>query len=940
MKRFIFRVAAAMVMLFSAFSMNAQMTNELPVDSAVLKGRLPNGLTYYIRHNETPKGQADFFIAQKVGSVLEEENQRGLAHFLEHMCFNGTENFPGNQVVDWLETVGVKFGYNLNAYTGLDETVYNISSVPVQREGVIDSCLLILHDWADGLLLDPEEINKERGVIHQEWRRSNVGQMRILEQLLPKIYPGSKYGERLPIGLMSVVDNFEPQVLRDYYEKWYRPDNQAIIVVGDIDPAAIEAKIKALFEPIEVPENLAPRYSVQVPDNQGTIYAIGSDKEMSVAVAYLAFKLPQQLINDETRNTMAFYAVDYMKSMVASMVNSRLSDMAQKPDCPFADASITIGDFLVSPTKDALTLQVVGKGDDIRPAFEAAYRELLRAARGEFSQAEFDRAKADYIAKYEKAYDQRNGRNNTSYCREYAANFTKGNPIPGEAIELEAVKAIANMIPAEAFNQLIPQIIQNPDNRVFFALLPETETYHQPTEQEIAESISKIEAEKIEAYVENVKTEPLVPQLSAPVKPTVTQNAQWNTTELTYPNGVKVVLKPTTFKPGEVLFYANARGGYGHENTSGATISILRYLSDTFGLGEYSPSDLKKYLKGKSTNTHFGISANERQLSGSTTPKNIKTLMELINMSFRDVRIAEDDFNALQAQLVAVLGNQEATPDFKSQQGWLKSLYKRGADMLPTVESAKAANRDEAQALVNTMFANPANFTFTFVGDMNVDSVTELCNQYIGTLVTPRIANVPTKPAPEFEPLTGACISVEEMAMQTPQTYVFISQSAKIPYTAKNSMVTSVAGQILSNRLIKKIREEMGAVYSIGAQTQLDRIDDQNFFMIIPFPMKPELKDQVLAEIKKMTLDMAENISDEEFLPIKEYMVKSAKENAEKNNTWLNALAGYSLNGVDTFTEAEAIANSLTSDDVKALLKEVFAQDNYRTYILDPAQAK
>ena len=290
-KQFVKGLLALTMLLTVGFVTRAQMQMPpLPADTAVRIGKLDNGLTYYIRHNETPKGQADFFIAQSVGSILENDQQRGLAHFLEHMCFNGTENFPGNSLIDWLETVGVKFGQNLNAYTGMDETVYNISSVPVDRTGVQDSCLLILHDWADGLLLDPEEIDKERGVIHQEWRRSNVGQMRILEELLPVIYPNNPYGVRLPIGTMEVVDNFPPQVLRDYYETWYRPDNQAIIVIGDIDPDYIEGKIKEIFSPIQMPENAPERFRPEVADNEGTIYAIGKDKEMKMPIVMFSFK--------------------------------------------------------------------------------------------------------------------------------------------------------------------------------------------------------------------------------------------------------------------------------------------------------------------------------------------------------------------------------------------------------------------------------------------------------------------------------------------------------------------------------------------------------------------------------------------------------------------------------------------------------------------------
>ena len=279
MKKFFSTLALMLVALMVLPAMAvAQQLPPMGVDPAVRIGKLPNGLTYYIRHNEYPKGQADFYIAQQVGSVLEEENQRGLAHFLEHMCFNGTTHFPGKNLINWLESVGVKFGQNLNAYTSVDQTVYNISNVPVAREGVQDSCLLILHDWANDLLLLPEEIDAERGVIHEEWRRSNVGQMRVLEQLLPTIYPGERYGVRLPIGTMEVVDNFAPQALRDYYEKWYRPDLQGIIVVGDVDVDRIEGKIKEMFADIEMPENPAERVYFPVADTKGTIYAIGHDK--------------------------------------------------------------------------------------------------------------------------------------------------------------------------------------------------------------------------------------------------------------------------------------------------------------------------------------------------------------------------------------------------------------------------------------------------------------------------------------------------------------------------------------------------------------------------------------------------------------------------------------------------------------------------------------
>ena len=419
MKKQILRGLVAIFVAVTAIgSARAQMPQQippLPADTAVVAGVLENGLSYFIRHNETPKGQADFYIAQKVGSALEEENQRGLAHFLEHMCFNGTDNFPGKGIINWCEANGIKFGYNLNAYTSIDETVYNISNVPVARAGVQDTCLLILHDWASALTLDPKEIDAERGVIHEEWRRSMSGQMRVLEQLLPVIYPDNVYGKRLPIGIMEVVDNFPPQTLVDYYHKWYRPDNQAIIVVGDIDPAYIQKKIVEIFSPIKMPENPAERVYFEVEDTPGTIYAIGKDKEITSPSVDMMFKTDALWLPREYRNTQMYYPADYISKMIDIMLNNRLSEIANNPETEFASASVNVGSYFISDTKGALDLSVSPKDTDAVPAFTQAYRELLRAVRGGFTVGEYERAKAEFLSQIDKLYQSRNNRENDSY---------------------------------------------------------------------------------------------------------------------------------------------------------------------------------------------------------------------------------------------------------------------------------------------------------------------------------------------------------------------------------------------------------------------------------------------------------------------------------------------------------------------------------------------
>lgn len=930
---------AALSMLFSAGA-SAQADIQLPpapVDSAVIVGKLPNGLTYYIRHNENPKGQADFFIAQKVGSILETEEQRGLAHFLEHMCFNGTENFPGNSLIDWLETVGVKFGNNLNAYTSIDETVYNISKVPVQRTGVIDSCLLILHDWADGLLLATDEIEKERGVIHEEWRRTNAGQQKLMESLLPVVYPGSKYGTRLPIGLMSVVDNFDPQVLRDYYDKWYRPDNQAIIVVGDVDTDYIKAQIEKIFSPIQMPENAAPRVYEGVDDNKGTIYAIGKDKEQSMALGLLSFKLTEQLLPRELRGTMGYFSVAYIQSIINRMLNQRTSDLSKQADCPFAQAGFELGSFLVSDTKDALSLQIVGKGNDIRPAIEAAYRELLRAVRHGFNPGEYDRAKAEYIAALDRQYQQRNGRDNSSYAREYAQNFTQLIPIPGIEFELEIAKQLEAQLPLQVINQVISQLIGQ-DNRIVMLLLPETEGYHIPTEAELNDIFAKVDAEEIEPLKEETKAEPLIEQEPVAVTSKVAHNDQWDATELSYPNGAKVILKPTKFKEGEIRFEATAKGGFSGIKASPASLIFIENDFIDLGYGSYTCKDMERYLSGKQTGISAGISDYYRYLVGNTTPKNIQTLFELVYMSFKDPRLFEDDFNGIRERIKGILANQLKNPQVVFQKGYLKSLYKSPAKQFPSIEDLDNASREECENIVRTMYANPADFTITLVGDFTVDQAKELCDKYIGSIVPSTTATVPFVLNPDLEFATGANVCDESLKMTEPQVWTNITLSTNATFTAKDRMAASMAGQILSNRLLKKVREEMGATYSIGAGCSLARLEEQNLTLQIAFPMNPDRKDEVLTVIADIVNSMPGNVTDEEFQPIQEYMVKTAVENQEKNEYWSNAISSTPLNGVDIFTNQPELARSITKQDVMNVMKKLIDAGNYRVYSLNPAK--
>lgn len=914
------------------------MLQPLPVDTAVRIGKLPNGLTYYIRHNEYPKGQADFYIAQNVGSILEEDNQRGLAHLLEHMCFNGTTNFPDNQLREWLESIGVKFGANLNAYTGVDETVYNINNVPVARESVQDSCLLILHDWANDLTLDPKEIDKERGVIHEEWRRSMQGQMRIIEKLLPIVYPTSKYGHRLPIGTMEVVDNFAPQALRDYYEKWYRPDQQAVVVVGDIDVDRIEGKIKEMFSSIEMPENAAERKYEPVPDHKGTIYAIGSDPEQKTFIGQLMFisdPLPKEM-----KNTPMYYAQSYIEGMIGAMINNRLSEISSKPDAPFAGAGVNFGGFfLSSKVKDALTASAVAKGNDIIEPLKAVYREVLRAQRGGFTQSEYERARNEYISSIERVYNNRNTRENGTFVSEYVGNFKDGDPIPGIEAEWPLIQQIAMSIPVQVINQTMSQAITL-DNRVLMVLCPEAEGMTNPTEQQLADALASVDAESIEAFVDEVKSEPLIP--SDPVAGTVTStvnNEKWGTTEWTLSNGAKVIIKSTKFKEDEILFTAYANGGYADYSADyDNSLMFLPVAMQAYGLGSYTNTDLSKYTAGKQASLYISFSNYSRSMGGSATPKDLPTLMEMVYMGFKDIEFTEDEFAALQKAYSGILANQEKSPEYIFQKSLLSTLYDSPRNQAINSSIIEKASRNQILEVAHAMTANAADWTFIFVGNVDPATLRPMVEKYIASL--PGDEKTAVKEVKSYNPAFfmkgGDKTDTFSTPMSTPQTHVAIIEKGDMEFTPKNSLLASIAGQILTNRLIKTVREDMGAVYSISASGQLDRTGLSPASLMTSFPMKPEMKDEVLPFIKGEFKAMETNVTPDELNPIKEYMVKVFTENREKNPAWRSAILGTLANGVDTFNGNVDTVNSITVQDVMDFMKALNAQNNYRVVILDP----
>ena len=916
-------------------AVRSQQMPPVPVDKEVRIGKLDNGLTYYIRHNEYPKNQVDFYIAQKVGSILEEDNQRGLAHFLEHMCFNGTRNFPGSSMIKWLESVGVKFGYNLNAYTSVDETVYRISSVPTERIGVQDSCLMILSDWADGLLLEGKEIDEERSVIHEEWRSQLPPNMRIMEKLLPEIYPDSRYGHRLPIGTMEVVDNFPHQALRDYYETWYRPDLQGIVVVGDIDVDRIEGKIKEMFSKIEKPVNPAERVYFPVADNEKPIVAFGSDKEQDKYVAQIMFKY--DALPDSLKGTMADVTTAYLLDMAQMMLQVRLNEQGQKADAPFAAASAFYGEFIMAKTKQAFQFAMLPKGNSFDEGLKAVYREALRAKRGGFTTTEYARCRTEYLSQLEKAYNNRNQQENKTLAESYVRNFIDKKPIPGIETEYQMMSMIVNQIPVEAVNQVFSQIVSD-KNLVVLGMMPAREGEVCPKDEDILALLSQVEAENIAPYVDNVKDEPLVSELPAAGK-VVKENvlSDFGAKEWILSNGAKVILKKTDFKADEINMMAVAKGGtsvYG--NDKAADLMFMPAVLEQHGLGSFTNSELTKLMAGKQVSLKVSLDDYVRRLSGNTTPKDLKTYMEMIYMTFTGLTVTPDEFTAMQNLYKGLIQNQAQNPNFVFQKKVQEYLYSSPNKQVFGVSDIEKANREDILSIIREQRANAAEFTFVFSGNFDEAELKALVEQYIATLPSVKGKKQELKHSPAVEIKSGNEEKEFSLKMEVPQGSAAVIISGKVPYSFKNRLMASMSAQIISARLLSEVREKEGAVYSIYTQGSQDRLSEVSVVYQTIFQVKPEKKDRALEIIRSEFEKLAKETPVEELDKVKEFMVKQITGDEQTNSYWCSMMAGNELLPSEVCVKAEQVIQSITPKEISGYVNEVMKQNNYRVLVMMP----
>lgn len=926
------------VLAMVATSAFAQSMPELPMDPATRKGKLANGLTYYIRHNEWPEHMANFYIAQRVGSIQEEEEQRGLAHFLEHMAFNGSENFKKVGIIDWCREKGIQFGSDLNAYTGVDQTVYRVCNVPTGNIQVLDSCLLILKDWSNGLLLQDKEIDKERGVIHAEWSMRNNGQMRLLEQMLPTLYPGSRWGVRMPIGTMEVVDNFPYDDLRKYYKKWYRPDNQAIIVVGDVDVDRTEQKIKELFSSIVLQPNAAQVEKVPVADNNEPIYAVGKDKEInsnSISVYMKTDPFPLEL-----KNTAAYYFQSYVNSLFASMISSRFAELAQKPECTFLSASANIGDYLLSNTKAAVGLDVSPKEGKDLEALADATKELMRVRQHGFTAGEFGRAKSDFISWVEKGYANRDKRENDRFGDACRDNYLNNEPLVDMDTEYAIWNQIDKSVTLDMVNDFVKQIISVSDtNLVVFEFAQDKEGRFVPTADQLRKTFETARAAQLDPWKDNVKNEPLIAQMPKKGKIVKTsENKSLGFKELKLSNGATVVLKKTDFKADEVSMTATANGGtalYGKEDY--ANIKLVDNLCGISALGNFTMNELGKALAGKNCSTGFSMSGSKTSIAGSTTPKDIETFLQLVYLQFTDVRKDMQSYEQLMTSLKQALPNRGLKPESAFSDSLRAELNSHSLRSKPLeLADLDKVSYDRCLQMVKERTANAANFTFFFVGNYDEATLLPLIEQYIASLPAKKADKVTKIDTRTY--FKGQKKNAFTRKMETPRPQVGNIYYCPIENNLENSVVMEVAGEVVTMEMLNQVREEMSAAYSCGAGISMSLMADKAYAMLSSSApiSEPSKLDAAAERMKKIVADAAKSVDPDKVKKVKDNMLKSADIAFKNNGFWMSALINWKEYGIDIYTNYKKTIEGVTPDKVSGMIKRIVDGGNHLEVVMRP----
>lgn len=931
MKKILMTLALALVVLASAKAQ--QMTlPDLPLDPNVKTGKLDNGLTYYIRHNEWPEQRADFYIAQKVGSMQEDDDQRGLAHFLEHMCFNGTKHFPGDALKTYLETIGVKFGENLNAYTSFDETVYNIDNVPViTNPQSIDSCLLILHDWSNDLLLESNEIDKERGVINEEWRmRSSAGQ-RMYEKALPIIFEGSKYANRMPIGTMDIVMNFPYDAIRKYYKKWYRPDLQAIVVVGDVDVNAIEAKIKAMFSDIKTPPvNAAVREYYTVQENKEPIFTIQTDKEQDQSQLFLIWK--HEAMSRAMKNTALYYMQNYISGAIEGMLSTRINEIMQKENPPFLGAGIGFNeDYLITNAMGATICSIQFKENAYKDAIKAAYREMLRAERFGFTVSEYERYKENYKASIENMYERRNKVDNENYVNEYVRFFLDNVAAPGIEWEHTNLLQYVDMINLDMINQTIKGMAkaQQETAPVIFGMMPQKDNIVLPTKDEVLGILKDVEAENIEAYKEEISSEPILDASKLKgCKITGELKADFEFTKITLKNGINIYVRKTDFTPNSIVMNAYSWGGSSlYKNDDILDVGNAASIS-MGGWGNFSAIDLRKKLAGINASVWPSIGTRNESMSGSCVKKDFESMLQLTYLAFTSPRKDQEVFNSTMSRTKASLENAELQPTTALSDTAISVIYKNNIRALRTKpEDIDKINYDHMLQIYKERFADANDFTFFFIGDIDIETAKPLFEKYLGSL--PILKGSEKYKDIDLRVSKGEIKNIFDKQQETPNAIELFIYHAPMEITLENFVKVDILKQILQMVFTETVREDEGGAYSVGVSSNLSEYPEKIGMLQIQLPTAPEKRTHMEEIIFKGLDDMIQNgPKAEDLQKVKEYLLRSNDENIKTNGYWLGAILNKVMQNKNFIDGYVNCVNNITAKDIQETANTIIKSGN------------
>jgi len=910
------------------------LTTPLAVDPNVKIGKLDNGLVYYIRQNKKPEKRVELRLVVNAGSILENDDQQGLAHFVEHMNFNGTRTFPKNDLIDFLQKTGVRFGADINAYTSFDETVYMLQ-LPTDDTSLVEKGYCVLEDWAHYALLDGKEIDKERGIIVEEWRLGLGAQDRMMKKFLPVILKDSRYATRIPIGKVEIIENFKHETLRDFYHDWYRPDLQAVVVVGDIDPNEAEAQIKAHFGNLKNPAAEKERVNYDLPDNADPLIAITTDKEATDNYVMMFYKHP--LASDKN---LGDFREKVLAELYTGMLNNRLNEITQKPESPFVFAGSGYGRFLAR-NKDAYIINAMAKESQIDKSLELLLAENERVKRFGFTQTELDRQKEEIFSQYEKASKESDKTESAEFCGEYVSNYLSGDAIPGAQKRFKYLKNLLPDVKIDDINALAKKWVTD-NNLALVIMAPEKDNVKVPTNDQVLDIIRQSKTIPLQPYVDNFREEPLVKEILNPGKITDRkENKELGFTELKLSNGISVVLKPTNFKNDEILLSAYSPGGSSLvPDKEFMSANYTSQVIDMSGVGNFDNVELQKKLKGKNLQVTPYIDDIKEGFTGNSTPKDFETMMQLVYLYFEQPRKDTTAFKAFMSQMENQMKFMKSSPIMTFYDTLFKVVYPGYKRMVifPTPAQLNEVKLDEIFKIYKERFADAGEFKFFLVGNFTVDSITPLIEKYFGSLPSLNQNETWKDTSPRF---ADGTTNLTVYKGTDPQSMVGLVMSEKIDWNEKNVLCLNMIKEILSIKLIEVIREQMSGVYSPQVMLNLDQYPKPTFQLMVMFGCSPKTTDKltkaVFGVIKKIRKSGPTAV---DLKKAQEAMIRARETNMEKNDFWLKKLESVYFNhdSPQSVTSYNDRVNAITTEDLKKTAADNFKPDHYVRVVLMPGK--